>query len=179
PAQNGRRHAPPTPPARNGSPVSGAPGGRRAPPRPARPSGVSALARFTLQSGLVSARMSTGLRRLDPSDLRQVDAVSRLHATLLPASPVAALGPAFPRRFYYRTFVEDGLVVCDLFYDRETPAGFVAYTKFGSGFVLRGMRRHWFSLSVHLMRSVLFHPSRLGTIIKLLGPVWRRSSRAT
>jgi ribosomal protein S18 acetylase RimI-like enzyme len=45
--------------------------------------------------------------------------------------------------------------------------------------VIRGMRRHWFSLSVHFMRSVLLHPSRLETIMRALAAVWRRNSRAT
>jgi ribosomal protein S18 acetylase RimI-like enzyme len=120
--------------------------------------------------------MNPGLRRLDPSD--QVEDVARLHTTLLPASPVVQLGADFLRQFYYRALVEDGLVVCDLFYDGDTPAGFVAYTKFGYDFVIRGVRRHWFALAVHFMRSILLRPSRVEKIIRALAAVRRRSFHA-
>ena len=109
--------------------------------------------------------MRDGLERLDPKNPTSVADAARLHAELLPTSPVVRLGPVFMRRFYYRKLVDDGLVGCSLYYADGIAAGFIAYTASSSGFMSEGLRRHWLYLSAVLGLSVLQDPRRIGGIV--------------
>src|SRR3989338_4160156 len=91
--------------------------------------------------------MEDGIRPLDPRSVADVESAARLHSLLLPRSPLSQLGPEFMRHFYYRTLIEDGLVRCDLYNYRGVAVGFIAYTKYPSDFMARGLRRHCFYLA--------------------------------
>jgi hypothetical protein len=112
--------------------------------------------------------METGVKSLVPTDPRQVQEVSQLHAKLLPDSPVVGLGSTFLESFYYKTLVADSLVWCDLSYHDGVAAGFIAYTDRPKDFMSRGLRHHWPWLAMLLAGSVARHPTRGKTILQVL-----------
>ena len=119
--------------------------------------------------------MNDGIKRLDPKNQTDLENTIRLHTELLPTSPVARLGPIFMRRFYYRKLVEDGLMVCNLYYHMGNPAGFMALTSDSAGFVTRGFRRHWVSALGVLCEMVLMDPGRIGVIYSVARTLRKRN----
>lgn len=67
--------------------------------------------------------------------------LTRLHAELLPTSPVVALGPRFMEGFYYRFLPLDGHVFGAVAYVDGEPAGFVTATEDSAGFMRAAVRR--------------------------------------
>lgn len=112
--------------------------------------------------------MDDGIRPLDPRNPHDLEAVTRMHAALIPQSPVCRLGAEFMEKFYYRKLVEDGLIHCDLYVHEGTPAGFIAYTEIPSRFMSEGLRHHWLYLAGVMARSIFRHPQRVGAVLKAL-----------
>jgi ribosomal protein S18 acetylase RimI-like enzyme len=81
------------------------------------------------------------------------------------------------RHFYYRTLIEDGLVRCDLYHYRGVAVGFIAYTKYPSDFMARGLRRHWFYLAALMAGLGLRHPKRLAVMLRVLATMKGRGSQ--
>src|SRR5437868_15493364 len=67
--------------------------------------------------------------------------LARLHATLLPESPVSLLGRRFMENFYYRVLPREGLVFGAVAYVDRQPAGFVAAAHDRAGCLRSGLRR--------------------------------------
>jgi len=112
--------------------------------------------------------MGDGIRPLDPRNPRDLEAVTRMHAALIPQSPVCQLGPEFMQKFYYRKLVEDKLIQCDLYEHEGTPAGFIAYTEIPSRFMSEGLRHHWLYLTGVLAFSICRNPQRIAAVLKAL-----------
>jgi ribosomal protein S18 acetylase RimI-like enzyme len=112
--------------------------------------------------------MEVGVKFLNPTNSRQVQEVSQLHARLLPESPVVQLGLTFLESFYYKTLVADRLVWCELSYHDGVAAGFIAYTDRPKDFMSRGLRHHWPWLAMVLAGSVARNPARGRTIFQVL-----------
>ena len=91
--------------------------------------------------------------------------LARLHASLLPESPVSLLGRRFMERFYYRVLPHHGLIFGAVAYVGERPAGFVAATRASGGFMRLAMRRSWLSFGWVVATSVILAP-------RSIGPVW-------
>jgi ribosomal protein S18 acetylase RimI-like enzyme len=109
--------------------------------------------------------MKQGVERLAPGDREGAEHAARLHASLLPDSPIARLGFRFMSRFYYATLVADGLICCDVAYHDGAPVGFIAYTSQPTRFMSEGLRRHWLALGALVAGQVLASPRRLGVIL--------------
>src|SRR5712691_3658318 len=90
--------------------------------------------------------------------------LARLHATLLPASPVSLLGRRFMENFYYRVLPREGLAFGAVAYVNEQPAGFVAATHDRNGFMRTAVRHYWPHLLWVIGVSVLTAPKSLGAI---------------
>lgn len=97
------------------------------------------------------------------------DDLRRLHASLLPTSPIALLGPRFMERFYYRLLPRDGLICGALAYVDGEPAGFIVATQDSAGFMRAGLRRHGLSLLWVVSTSLLASPTRLPAVLE----AWR------
>ena len=93
-----------------------------------------------------------------------VEDVTRLHTVLLPASPVALLGPRFMRGFYYRVLPWEGLILGAVAYVDERPAGFVAATSDANGFMRTALRRHWWPAAWAVGTSVLASPTSAAAV---------------
>ena len=106
------------------------------------------------------------LRIIDAHNAHDVAAVAMLHRELLPGSPVAALGDAFMRRFYYGRLVEDGLIGCHLAANDDDSAGFLSWTlepELGSAII----RRHPIPFALAIARALITSPARVGVLLKL------------
>ena len=84
--------------------------------------------------------------------------VTRLHVTLLPASPVSLLGVRFVKNFYYRVLPHEGLMLGAVAYVDEQPAGFVAATHDRDGFLRSALRKRWPQAAWAVGTSVLTAP---------------------
>ena len=121
--------------------------------------------------------MSGELQRLEGADRRASEHAARLHAVLLPDSPIARLGPVFMTHFYYGTLVRDNLLRCYLAYVGDSPAGFISFTDRPATFMAEGLRRHWLHLAGVLARAVVADPRRIGVMLWTFG-LMRRRTRA-
>lgn len=90
--------------------------------------------------------------------------LARLHGELLAHSPVALLGPEFLQRYYYRTLPRLGLIVGQVAYVDDQPAGFIVGTHDSAGFMRAAIRRHFLRIGVVLTASVLRDPRRIAAI---------------
>jgi len=120
--------------------------------------------------------VSDGIAPLQPGDRVGSEAVARLHAALLPDSPIARLGPYFMGRFYYDTLVADRLITCHVAYVDGIPAGFITLTARPATFMAEGLRRHWLRLSWVLAREVVSSPRRLRVMLWTFGLLRRRAA---
>ena len=93
-----------------------------------------------------------------------VQDLARLHAALLPESPVSQLGRRFMEDFYYRVLPREGLVAGAVAYVDEQPAGFIAATPDRNGFMRSGLRRGWPRALWAVGASVLTAPKSLATL---------------
>ncbi len=115
---------------------------------------------------------------LDPHNKDHRRAAALLHGGLLPDSPIAGLGRGFMENFYYDKLIRDGLVSCDLYFDKGNCVAFAAYTREPFTFLSRGKKGHFFFLSLLLTGSLLAKPSRARIILDTLRLEKRRSSPA-
>ncbi len=90
--------------------------------------------------------------------------LARLHLALLPASPIALLGPRFMEDFYYRVLPREGLVFGAVAYVDQQPAGFIAATHDRAGFMRTAVKRRWPRLMWVIGGSVLTAPKSLGAV---------------
>ena len=81
--------------------------------------------------------------------------LARLHAMLLPESPVSRLGSRFVEDFYYRVLPREGLLFGAVAYVDAQPVGFIAATHDRHGFMRTGLERAWPRLLAVLGVSVL------------------------
>lgn len=114
--------------------------------------------------------------RLDPDDAAQLQAVARLHAALLPTSPIPRLGAAFMTRFYYPCLVKDALIGCFLYQVGERYVGFLSFTEHPDTFMSEGRRRHFWRLLSVLGLAMLTTPSRLRVLWETVA-IGRRDGR--
>ncbi|MGH3117312.1 MAG: GNAT family N-acetyltransferase [Gaiellales bacterium] len=94
--------------------------------------------------------------------------LTRLHAELLPTSPVALLGDRFMESFYYRVLPRQGLIVGAVAYVDEQPAGFVAATH-DRGFMRTALRTRWPRAAWAVGTSVVAAPKALGAVWQAWG----------
>jgi ribosomal protein S18 acetylase RimI-like enzyme len=90
--------------------------------------------------------------------------LARLHADLLPASPVVMLGFTFMERFYYTVLPRQGLMFGAVAYVDDQPAGFVAATHDSAGFMQAAVRHRWPYLAWVIALSVLTEPRSIGAV---------------
>jgi ribosomal protein S18 acetylase RimI-like enzyme len=84
--------------------------------------------------------------------------LARLHATLLPASPLSCLGRPFMECFYYARLPRAGLLCGAVAYANQEAVGFVAATHDPDRFMRSALRRWWPSLLWVIGTSVLRAP---------------------
>lgn len=87
--------------------------------------------------------------------------LARLHAELLPRSPLSHLGPRFMEKFYYSWLPRDGRIFGWVAYVDEQPAGFITATENSEGFMGLAIRRRWPWLGWTLFTSLVLSPRRL------------------
>jgi ribosomal protein S18 acetylase RimI-like enzyme len=90
--------------------------------------------------------------------------LARLHAELLPESPVSRLGRRFMEDFYYRVLPREGLVFGAVAYVDGQPAGFIAVTHDRTGFMRTGFKRGWPRLLKVLGSSAVTAPMSMGAM---------------
>ncbi|MGB7214053.1 MAG: hypothetical protein WBE98_03215 [Gammaproteobacteria bacterium] len=94
--------------------------------------------------------------------------LARLHAALLPESPVPLLGEAFMERFYYSVLPAEGSVRGAVAYCDGEPAGFIAVTHDPRGFMRSAVRRHWARIGWLIATSLLRSPRRIAYVLEAL-----------
>ena len=104
--------------------------------------------------------------------------LARLHATLLPQSPIALLGRRFMERFYYHVLPAEGLIVGAVAYVDDAPAGFAVATADSNGFMRTAVRRRWPRLMWVLGTSALLNPACVAPMRKAVGVMRQRRSVA-
>ncbi|MDX2240330.1 MAG: hypothetical protein NW224_06585 [Leptolyngbyaceae cyanobacterium bins.302] len=90
-----------------------------------------------------------------------VQDLAKLHAELLPTSPVSLLGRQFMQHFYYRFLPRDGLIFGAVAYVDDIPVGFIVATADATGFMSTALRHHWLYLGWILAWSILREPKCL------------------
>lgn len=121
--------------------------------------------------GLQAREVSRPELTLAPVSGREQHAIAtiaRLHAELLPHSPVVLLGPEFAARFYYRVLPREGFIGAHVAYVDGEPAGFVCYTSDASGFMAAALRRHLLRVVFILATASLRRPSGIAAIREAL-----------
>ena len=108
------------------------------------------------------------LERLDPANREDVAAVTALHRTYLPTSPVSKLGVRFMRGVYYSRMVADGLFGCTVCRVNGRIVGFISYTADSNGFLARGLKKHFWRIAGVMALSVLERPAILGDVLFVL-----------
>jgi ribosomal protein S18 acetylase RimI-like enzyme len=92
------------------------------------------------------------------------DDLHRLHAALLPTSPVLRYGPRFVKHFYYDVLPRDRQIFGWVGYMGDEPIGFVAATVDSAGFMSKALRHHWPRLGWLIGTSLLISPARLRAV---------------
>ena len=108
-----------------------------------------------------------GIVTLNFRDKISIESVASLHEILLPASPVASLGPRFMKKFYYSKLIEDGLICCDYYKYGDRIVGFITYTKYPSNFLKIGIRKRFLTLIPLLTVVFCQKPHRFIEILKV------------
>ncbi len=108
------------------------------------------------------------IQRIDPDSRELRNAVSELHAALLPHSPVALLGRRFMTDFYYQHLMRDELILGVVALIDGRPAGFMIATDDANGFMQAGIRRHGFRLATVLLGGLVASPRRITSVWEAL-----------
>ena len=116
---------------------------------------------------------------LDPANVEHVAAAARLHAELLPQSPIPQVGSRFMTRFYYPDLVRHRLIGCVLLRDESGYGGFVAYTRHPYTFMGEGLRRSPLRIGALLALRVLERPGVLRTLWKVQAQGRKRGAQPT
>ncbi len=118
------------------------------------------------------------IETLNPRNTADVNAVADLHVQFLSDSPIVGLGERFLRRYFYVKLVEDGLIGVTLCRHEGRIVGFISYTADPRGFMMRGVRRHFFFLCWLMGTSILAKPSLVQGILQALRLMRERSGEA-
>ena len=110
----------------------------------------------------------TGIIPLDPKNKEHLNAAARLHAALLPDSPIPRLGNFFMKKFYYNKLVGGGLIHCELYRRDEDYVALSAYTEYPYTFMAIGKKRYLFHLISVLAVSLLSAPARIRIVWDVL-----------
>ena len=108
------------------------------------------------------------IERLDPRSESDATQIADLHSRYLGDSPIVQFGPAFLRRFFYRSLVRDGLVGASLYRHEGRVVGFISYTTEPLGFMKKGILRHPLQLGWALLSGVVQRPATAIDIAKIL-----------
>lgn len=118
------------------------------------------------------------LRRYGDGVLPEVVDISRLHAELLPRSPIALLGRRFRERFYYKELPELGLIFGAVAYVGGQAVGFSAATPDPDHFLLAAVRRRWPLLGWVVGTSLVQDPRRLAAVWEAMRIQFHRTRSA-
>jgi ribosomal protein S18 acetylase RimI-like enzyme len=102
--------------------------------------------------------------------------ISRLHASLLPSSPITHLGSRFRERFYYKDLPELELIFGAVAYVNNEPAGFVSATLDSDGFMTLALRKRPLRVMQSFAVAVACDPRRIRPIWEALQIQSRRGS---
>jgi ribosomal protein S18 acetylase RimI-like enzyme len=97
-----------------------------------------------------------------------VGELCRMHAQLLPCSPIALLGPQF-MQYYYRRLPQLGVMSGAVFYADDRAAGFITVTPDSERFMTAAIRRDGLRLAGVLLLALARAPRRIGSFQE----VWR------
>ncbi|MFN2399253.1 MAG: hypothetical protein ABR543_11520 [Gemmatimonadaceae bacterium] len=115
-----------------------------------------------------------GIELLDPDRPDDAAAVAELHVAYLPHSLIVKLGRRFLTKYYYSTLVRDGLIGCTICRVDGRICGFIAYTPYPLDFMMRGVRRRYWSVAWILGASVLERPTLIADIVSVLRLIYLR-----
>jgi len=98
---------------------------------------------------------------LDGRHADDVNAVANLHEQFLADSPIVSLGGRFLRQMFYSRLVQDGALSVIICRHEGRIVGFISFTPDPTGFMGKGIRRHFLALGGIMARSVIERPSTL------------------
>lgn len=110
--------------------------------------------------------MDVSIEPLGPGAPLDPALLARLHAELLPQSPVALMGIRFMTDFYYRVLPAAGLLTGAVAFADDEPAGFIAETDDPDGFMTRAVRRWPWRLTRVVALSIATDPRRLPALLE-------------
>lgn len=119
---------------------------------------------------------ASGIVAYDPGNPEHVDAIARLHAELLPDSPIPRLGNIFMKKFYYKKLVEAGIIRCELFKSGGRYAAFSVWTEFPYTFMEKGKKRFFASLCSIVFLCLLQNPLRVKVVLEVMRQVSGRKA---
>lgn len=126
-----------------------------------------------------SSEGRVGIVPLDPDDPSEIEAVANLHEEHLDDSPVAHMGPAFLREFYYPRLVADDLIQCIVCRDESGVIGFLSFTHIPNEFMARGMKKYFPQLTWLMLKSVVRRPSMIPKLFDVMRLMRLRNAEAT
>tara|TARA_B100000315_G_C14553403_1_gene576934 strand:+ start:626 stop:1258 length:633 start_codon:yes stop_codon:yes gene_type:complete len=113
---------------------------------------------------------------LNPDNQSHIEAVAKLHKELLSDSPIVHLGDSFMKKIYYERLVKDRLFLCDLYYHTNTCVGFISYTNDPHNFMQKGMKKHFISLCLILVKSIVQKPVLTKTVFSVFLDIFKRKA---
>jgi len=93
--------------------------------------------------------------------------LARLHAALLPESPIPLLGTRFMEGFYYLVLPRSGAIRGAVAYVGNEAAGFIVVSD-DDGFMAAALHRHWPRIGWLVGTSVLLAPRRMAYVLEAL-----------
>jgi len=94
--------------------------------------------------------------------------ISRLHAALLPHSPLTRLGARFREQFYYKDLPEMGLIFGALAYVGGRAAGFISATCDSDGFMGAALARKRSKVAWIVATALAADPRRLAAVCEVV-----------
>ena len=111
--------------------------------------------------------LNNNIVKLNYKDKIQIDAISKLHQTLLPESIISQFGDYFMRNFYYKKLSQHNLIDSYLYKNNDKYVGFIVCTSKPFSFITEGMKKNFLYLSWILLISILTKPSRIFLLFKM------------
>lgn len=111
--------------------------------------------------------ISNNLIKLNPDNKEHVEAVSKLHISLLPESIVSKLGFFFLSNFYYKALTKNNLIDVFLYKYNNNYVGFISCTDYPFTFMKIGIKLHFLRLSIVLLISILLKPNRILFLLRM------------
>lgn len=90
--------------------------------------------------------------------------LARLHAELLPGSPITKMGPRFMEQFYYTCLPLEGYIFGAVAYVDDRPTGFVTATFDSQRFMRLALRHLWWKMAWVMGLTVLSNPLSITSI---------------